>query len=73
MDERSEKVGYKIREGELQKVPYLLIAGDKEIEAGTVSVRVRHEGDKGAMKIDEFINSILDDIKIPGSTLAART
>jgi threonyl-tRNA synthetase len=66
-DERSEKIGYKIREGELQKVPFLLIVGDKEAEAGNVAVRARHEGDKGATTLDEFIKSIIDDTKIPGS------
>ncbi len=67
IDKRSEKVGYKIREGELQKVPYLLIVGDKEVTDGTVAVRVRREGDKGAVKLEEFIDSIRDDMKIPSS------
>lgn len=67
IDKRSEKIGYKIREGELQKVPYLLIVGDKEVTDGTVAVRVRREGDRGAVKLDEFIDSIRDDMKIPSS------
>ncbi|MCI8502163.1 MAG: threonine--tRNA ligase, partial [Oscillospiraceae bacterium] len=54
-DERSEKVGYKIREAQLQKIPYMLVVGDKEIESGTVSVRDRGEGDLGSMSLDEFL------------------
>lgn len=50
IDERSEKIGYKIREAQLQKIPYMLIIGDKEAESGTVSVRRRGEGDLGAVK-----------------------
>lgn len=53
-DHRSEKLGYKIREAQVQKVPYMLIVGDKEAEAGQVAVRHRSEGDLGVMTIDEF-------------------
>ncbi len=60
-DHRSEKIGYKIREAEMQKVPYMLVIGDKEAEAGTVSVRSR-KGDLGAMTPDEFIAHITDEI-----------
>ena len=52
IDERSEKIGYKIREAQLQKIPYMLIIGDKEAESGTVSVRRRGEGDLGAVKTE---------------------
>jgi len=62
-DLRSEKVGYKIREAQLQKVPYMLIVGDKEVESGSVSVRDRKEGDKGAVKLEEFIKQILAEIE----------
>lgn len=62
LDGRSEKVGYKIREGQLQKIPYLLIVGDKEVEAGTVAVRHRKEGDLGSRDINEFIASLLDEV-----------
>ena len=55
VDKRSEKLGYKLREAQLQKIPYMLVVGDKEAEEGTVSVRRRGEGDIGSMKIDEFI------------------
>ena len=58
-DTRNEKVGYKIREAQLSKVPYMFIVGDKEVEEGTVSVRSRKEGDLGAMKKDEIFAKIL--------------
>jgi len=63
VDKRNEKLQYKIREGELSKVPYMLIVGDKEKEAGTVSLRARKEGDKGGVKIEEFIRSIKEEVK----------
>ncbi len=62
IDDRSEKLGYKLREAQLEKVPYMLVVGDKDIEAGTVSVRSRKEGDKGAMEISEFIAQIKEEI-----------
>lgn len=55
VDSRSEKIGYKIREAQLEKVPYMFIIGDKDVEANTVSVRHRKEGDLGAMKLEDFI------------------
>ncbi len=61
-DERNEKIGYKIREAQLQKVPYMLVIGDKEAESGTVSVRSRKDGDLGAMPLDEFIAKIQKEI-----------
>lgn len=54
LDDRNEKIGRKIRDNEMQRVPLLLIVGEKEQEDGTVSVRIQGEGDKGAMSIDEF-------------------
>jgi threonyl-tRNA synthetase len=54
-DTRNEKVGYKIRDAQMQKIPYMLIAGDREIEGQTVSVRNRFEGEKGPMSISEFV------------------
>jgi threonyl-tRNA synthetase len=62
VDERSEKVGYKIREAQLQKVPYMLIVGDKETEAGQVSVRKRSEGDVGSVSLAEFVATIKEEI-----------
>lgn len=63
VDMRSEKIGYKIREAQLEKVPYMLIAGDKEAETQTVSVRSRFEGDKGSIGIKEFVENIDNEIK----------
>ena len=62
VDERSEKIGYKIREAQLQKIPYMLLVGDKEIEDGTVSVRKRGEGDIGAMSVADFAAKAVEDI-----------
>ncbi|MDP9750947.1 MULTISPECIES: threonine--tRNA ligase [Thermoanaerobacter] len=62
LDDRNEKVGYKIREAQLQKIPYMLIVGDKEVEQGTVSLRSRKEGDLGAISLSEFIEKILKEI-----------
>ena len=62
VDARNEKIGYKIREAQLQKIPYMLVLGDKEKEAGTVGVRSRKDGDIGAMDIDEFIAKIVEEI-----------
>ncbi len=56
VDSKSEKIGYKIREAQLSKVPYMLIVGDKEQESNTVGVRARGEGDIGAMTVEEFLN-----------------
>ncbi|HWQ30863.1 MAG TPA: threonine--tRNA ligase [Negativicutes bacterium] len=61
-DLRNEKVGYKIREAQLQKVPYMLVVGDKEMEDGTVSVRDRKDGDKGVMNFDDFLAQIKNEI-----------
>ena len=55
LDGRSEKIGYKIREAQLQKIPYMIILGEKEVQAGTVGVRVRGKGDVGAMSLEELI------------------
>ncbi len=63
LDERSEKIGYKIREAQLEKVPYMLIVGDKEAESGTVSVRSRKEGDLGAIPTDIFIKMAQREIE----------
>jgi threonyl-tRNA synthetase len=63
LDSRSEKIGHKIRESELQKIPYMLIIGANEKEAGTVSVRIHGKGDKGTMKLDELIDILRTEIK----------
>ena len=62
IDRRNEKIGYKIREAQVQKVPYMLVAGDKDIEAGTVSVRSRKDGDEGASSLEDFIARITEEI-----------
>ncbi len=62
LDDRSEKIGYKIREAQLEKVPYMIIAGEKEMNEGTVSVRSRREGDKGAMTLDEFMAMLKEEV-----------
>jgi threonyl-tRNA synthetase len=61
-DERNEKIGYKIREAQMQKVPYMLVIGDREAESGTVAVRSRKEGDLGAMPLEDFIAKITEEI-----------
>jgi threonyl-tRNA synthetase len=58
LDSRSEKVNYKIREAQMQKVPYMLVIGDREAEQGTVSVRNRKHGDRGALPLAEFLESV---------------
>jgi len=63
LDERNEKLQYKIREKELQKVPYMLIAGDREKENNTVSLRARKQGDAGSIKLNDFINRVKQEIK----------
>lgn len=62
VDSRSEKIGYKIREAQLEKVPYMFIIGDKDVEAHTVSVRHRKEGDLGAMQLEDFVKMATDEI-----------
>ena len=61
-DDRYEKIGYKIRQAQLQKIPYMLIIGDKEMADGTVSVRSRKNGDMGAVPADEFIDKLVLEI-----------
>lgn len=62
VDDRNERVGYKIREGEVQKVPYLLILGDQEVESQTVSVRKRSVGDQGALTLQDFMINVKEEI-----------
>ena len=66
LDERQEKIGYKIREAQLQKVPYMLVIGDRESTDGTVSVRTRTGGDQGASSIDAFIASAREEVARKG-------
>ena len=58
LDDRNEKVGFKIREGETQKIPYMLVIGEKEVNDQVIAVRRRREGDIGQMSLNEFISMI---------------
>jgi threonyl-tRNA synthetase len=71
LDERQEKIGYKIREAQLQKVPYMLVVGDREAEEGTVSVRTRAGGDQGASAVDAFVALAQGEIERKGRAEAA--
>jgi threonyl-tRNA synthetase len=63
LDDRSEKIGFKIRSAQMEKIPYMILVGDKDIEAGTISVRSRKNGDEGATTVDEFIARITEEIE----------
>lgn len=63
LDERNEKVGYKIREAQVQKVPYMLVVGEREMEEGTVSVRHRKEGDLGSIPFESFLTKVRAEIE----------
>ena len=67
LDERQEKINYKIREAQLQKVPYMLVAGDREVAEGTVSVRSRAGGDQGAKRVEAFLEAALTEIRNKGT------
>jgi len=62
VDARNEKVGFKIREGQLEKAPYMLVIGDKEIKGGQVAVRSHKDGDQGVMKLENFVSRALEEI-----------
>ena len=62
-DLRNEKIGFKIREAQMQKIPYMLIIGDKEVENGVVAVRSRKAGDLGTMTLDAFIERINEEVR----------
>jgi len=62
IDKRNEKTGFKIREAQIQKIPYMLVVGDREVENGEVSVRARDKGDLGAQNMDEFISAIKQEL-----------
>jgi threonyl-tRNA synthetase len=64
VDDRNEKIGHKIREAELQKIPYMLVVGAKEAENTTVAVRKRKQGDLGSMPVDAFAKQIVEDIQL---------
>ncbi|MDY4812581.1 MAG: His/Gly/Thr/Pro-type tRNA ligase C-terminal domain-containing protein, partial [Ruminococcus sp.] len=62
VDDRSEKIGYKIRSAQLEKVPYMVLGGDKDIENNCISVRHRKEGDLGSMTVERFIEKAVEEI-----------
>ncbi|MBV9156597.1 MAG: threonine--tRNA ligase, partial [Acidobacteriaceae bacterium] len=64
LDHRNEKVNFKIREAQLQKIPYMLVVGDREAQAGQVSVRNRKHGDQGAVGLEDFINRLSQLVRI---------
>ena len=72
VDDRNEKIGFKIREAQVQKVPYMLVLGDKEVAEGLVSVRSRRDGDLGSMTLDAFAKATGTNDKelylVPGAT-----
>jgi len=64
VDTKNEKIGYKIREAQVEKIPYMLVVGDKEAEDKAVAVRSRKEGDIGSLTLDEFIKKIKAEIEL---------
>jgi threonyl-tRNA synthetase len=71
LDERQEKIGYKIREAQLQKVPYMLVVGDRESENGTVAVRDRTSGDLGTRSLVEFVEAAQEEVRTKGTAPVA--
>lgn len=63
VDLRNEKIGYKIREAQMEKVPYMLVVGDKEMDNNAVAVRSRKDGDLGSMPVESFVEKLLEEIK----------
>lgn len=63
IDDRAEKIGYKIREARMKRIPYMLVVGEKEVEGKLVSVRKMDEGDKGQVRLDDFLDQVLEEIK----------
>jgi threonyl-tRNA synthetase len=66
LDPRNEKIGYRIREAELQKVPYMAVVGKREASAGTVALRSHGAGDLGSRKLEQFVAEVVDE-SVPGS------
>ena len=63
VDDRNEKIGRKIRDNELKRIPYMLVVGEKEAASGTVSVRKQGEGDQGSMKFEDFAKKINEEVR----------
>jgi threonyl-tRNA synthetase len=68
LDDRQEKIGYKIREAQLQKIPYMLVVGDKEVAEGSVAVRARSGGDQGSRPLDAFVNDAVREAQRKSET-----
>ena len=60
---RNEKIGFKIREAQIQKIPYMLVLGDKEVEQDLVAVRSRKDGDLGTMSLEDFLKKITEEVE----------
>ena len=71
LDARQEKINYNIREAQLQKIPYMLVVGDREVAEGTISVRSRTGGDLGSQQLDAFVASARQEVAGKSSQLAA--
>ena len=67
LDSRQEKIGYKIREAQLQKIPYMLVVGDREVESNSVAVRKRTVGDQGGQSLESFTQAALEEIQCKGN------
>ena len=63
LDDRNEKLGYRIREAQLSKVPYMIVVGEDEMKAGAVTVRARTEGEGGSFSVDAFIEKVISEIE----------
>jgi threonyl-tRNA synthetase len=63
VDDRNEKVGFKIREAESQKIPYMLVLGDQEMEQQKIRIRRHGKGDLGDAQVEQFINTVTEEIK----------
>ena len=70
VDPRQEKIGYKIREAQIQKVPYMLVIGDRESTEGTVAVRSGAAGDQGPQTVDSFLRTALEEVRVKGAPAA---
>jgi threonyl-tRNA synthetase len=73
VDDRNEKVGFKIREAQAEKIPYMLIVGDKEMESGNVSYRTREAGDQGSISTQDFHEMVAVDIRSKRNPLTCNT
>ena len=73
LDDRQEKIGLKIREAQLQKIPYMLVVGDREVDKGTVAVRNRTAGDQGASTVNDLVLALHAEVRAKRSPEAERT